>query len=177
MYSTGRFFTITANHVPGTPGTIENRQEQQSTLYTSLFPGSQPTQVNTRGGDATLWQPPESRSQALPEKPDEDVLHDALNEERSNFVRYWTGDRTLWTGEQAQRRSKSEAVFVLILMLLSRTHDNVEQTKRLFRQSGLYDEKTDRITGKDPITRQPVTYLDVTIFNALKKRSRSPAPS
>ena len=43
---------------------------------------------------------------------------------------------------------------------------NIAQTKRPFQQSGLYDpEKTDRLTGKH-------SYLDVTIYNALKKRNK-----
>ncbi len=42
MYSVGRFFTLTADHVPGTSTTIEQRQEQQTRLYTSLFPQTLP---------------------------------------------------------------------------------------------------------------------------------------
>src|SRR2546421_7156732 len=37
MYAEGRFFTLTADHVPGTPTSIEDRQQQQTSLYTSLF--------------------------------------------------------------------------------------------------------------------------------------------
>src|SRR6266700_1054283 len=36
MYATERFFTITTDHVPGTPRTIEERQQQQTELYASL---------------------------------------------------------------------------------------------------------------------------------------------
>src|SRR5712691_8707258 len=51
MYSQGRFFTITTDHVPGTPLTIEQRQEQQARLYASLVPQILPTgrNENTRG--------------------------------------------------------------------------------------------------------------------------------
>jgi hypothetical protein len=60
---------------------------------------------------------------------------------------------------------------VLVLYLLSWTGDDVEQVKRLFKKSGLYDpQKSDRITGKDPNTGRPVTYLEMTIFNAMRKR-------
>jgi len=37
MYAEGRFFTLTTNHVPGTPRTIEDRQEQQTSLYISCW--------------------------------------------------------------------------------------------------------------------------------------------
>src|SRR5438105_3850050 len=36
MYAEGRFFTITADHIAGTPTTIADRQQQQMNLYTSL---------------------------------------------------------------------------------------------------------------------------------------------
>ena len=36
VYSAGRYFTITARRLEGTPATIENRQPQLDTLYTSL---------------------------------------------------------------------------------------------------------------------------------------------
>src|SRR5437773_4080426 len=43
MYAEGRFFTITTDHVAGTPTTIEDRQQQQTSLYTSLAPQIPPT--------------------------------------------------------------------------------------------------------------------------------------
>src|SRR5437762_6826913 len=36
MYGEGRFFTLTTDHIPGTPTTIEHRQEEQAILYSSL---------------------------------------------------------------------------------------------------------------------------------------------
>ena len=73
--------------------------------------------------------------------------------------------RDRWRGDIADYRSKSEADFDLVLRLLYWTNDNVAQTKRLFRQSGLYDEKTDAPRGKG-------TYLDYTVENAIRKRRR-----
>ncbi len=62
---------------------------------------------------------------------------------------------------------------MLVLMLLTRTHENIEQTKRLFRKSGLYDPaKTDRFHGLDPNTNQPVTYLEMTVQKALHLRKK-----
>jgi hypothetical protein len=49
--------------------------------------------------------------------------------------------------------------------LLYWTNDDKVQTARLYRQSGRYNEKTDR-----PTTRGGGTCLDLTIYNALRKR-------
>src|SRR3989440_9461701 len=53
MYAEGRFFTLTADHVPGTPTTIAERQEQQTSLYTSLVGElSPPRRRENTGEDA-----------------------------------------------------------------------------------------------------------------------------
>ena len=54
------------------------------------------------------------------------------------------------------------------MKLLHWTGDNIELTRQLFRESGLYREnKTERKTGS-------TNYLDMTIHNALKKRRNPP---
>src|SRR3989440_1592505 len=52
MYAEGRFFTLTTDHVPGTQVTIADRQQQQSSLYSSLVGELSPTRrrENTGGG-------------------------------------------------------------------------------------------------------------------------------
>ncbi len=64
-------------------------------------------------------------------------------------------------------KSQSSADFVLVMKLLHWTGDNIELTRRLFLESGLNREKTERKTGA-------TTYLDMTITNALKKRRNPP---
>jgi len=169
MYSNSHFMTLTTRHVPGTPKTIAPRHVEQAALYLSLVPEPQRTPPqNTRGVRVLTWQAEPTADETADQRIIEEALQ-AANGER--FRRYWQGDPTLWEGQHTERRSKSEADYVLMLYLLSRTGDNIEQVKRLFRQSGLYDpDRTERITGKDPTTGKPVTYLEMTIFNALRKR-------
>jgi len=50
-----------------------------------------------------------------------------------------------------------------VLKLLHWTGDNVALSRQLFRESGLYREKTERKTDA-------TTYLDMSIHNALRKR-------
>lgn len=70
-------------------------------------------------------------------------------------------------GDSTGFASQSSADFVLVLKLLHWTGDNIELTRQLFRESGLFREKTERKTGS-------ATYLDMTIANAIKKRRNPP---
>lgn len=181
MYSERHYMTITTRHISGTPTAIEKRQDELATLYNKLVPRLPRTQENTRGGVATpLWTPKLERAELkMSEKPDEQVIIDALSDRQSNFSRYWNGDETLWTpdvGVKPERKSKSEAFFVLLLMLLTRTNDNTEQVKRLYKQSPFarYYPKAEQFIGHDKQTGLPVTYLESSIRKALEKRQNTP---
>lgn len=144
MYSHGRYFTLTTNHVAGTPLTIADRQREQETLYRAYEPLTHETREHSvferTRDDATLLQ------KVMGEK------HDAL------FIQ-------LYKGDTAGFPSKSNADFTFVLKLLYWTGDDKEQTRRLFLQSQLVDQKTLSPRGDS-------TYLDVTIENALKKRQQ-----
>ncbi len=147
MYATERFFTITADHVPGTPTTIEERQEAIEALYHRfVLPVAENSIQNTRVGVGS--------GSALTELPPEAANDPQLQQ--------------LLRGDMTSYSSQSSADFVLALKLLHWTGDNVELTRKLFVQSGLYRaEKTERKTGA-------TTYLDMTIYNALRKRRNPP---
>ncbi len=92
-------------------------------------------------------------------------MHKALTNPKSGekFKRYFFGDSSLWEGEEALHKSQSEADFTLVLMLLYWTNDNKRQVDQLFRQSGLYREKWDRlIKGSE-------TYGERVIADAIRK--------
>lgn len=136
LYGQDRFTTITTNHIPGTPTTIEHRQEAIDALYSRFAPPvRETTNQNTSGGVGT--------GAALTELPPE-AEHDAV------LHRLLSGDITGY-------KSQSNADFVLVLKLLHWTGDNVELTHRLFLESGLYrPEKTERKTGE-------TTYLGLSL--------------
>jgi hypothetical protein len=50
MYGAGRYFTVTGKHVAGTPGTVERRQAELTTVYARIFGPAQ--------GPATLQSAP-----------------------------------------------------------------------------------------------------------------------
>jgi putative DNA primase/helicase len=145
LYGEKHYLTITTNHLPGTPTTINSRQEALDALYRYIAPpGEKKPFQNTRGG--VRGEP----LTGLPEEAERDEL----------LQRLLRGDSTGYT-------SQSSADFVLVLKLLHWTDDNIELTRQLFLESGLYREKTGRKTGS-------TTYLDMTIHNALKKRRNPP---
>jgi putative DNA primase/helicase len=147
LYGQDRFTTITTNHLPGTPATIEQRQNAIDTLYNRFALQVSETIIqNTRGGGAS--------GATLTELPPE-AVHDGV------LQRLLSGDITGYP-------SQSNADFVLVLKLLHWTGDNIALTRELFLRSGLYrEEKTERKTGE-------TTYLDMTINNALRKRRNPP---
>ncbi len=147
MYATERFFTVTTDHIQGTPTTITERQAEVNALYHHVAPlgverDYQNTRVGVGSGSALTELPPEAANDPL--------LQQLLRGDTTGFP------------------SPSNADFVLVLKLLHWTGDNVALTRQLFVESGLYRaEKTERRTG-------PTTYLDMTINNALKKRKNPP---
>ncbi len=147
LYGQDRFTTITTNHLAQTPRTIEHRQAAIDALYRRFAPPvAQTEDQNTRGGVG--------RGAALTELPPE-AGNDPLLQQ-------------LLRGDTTGYATSSNADFVLVLKLLHWTGDNVELTRKLFLQSGLYrQEKTERRTGQ-------TTYLDMTINNARKKRRNPP---
>lgn len=176
LFASGHTLSLTLQSIPGTPSSIEERQDELNTLLLTFD-----AQRGESENPTLIWQRPclkKSGVQAQRHMPErltevENRLIERWKKEPGNFARYFEGDSTLWTGSKRRVNSKSEADFVLCLMLLSRTHDNTEQVKRLFHSSGLFDPiKTDRPSGRDFVTREPVTYLEMTIFNALKKRPK-----
>jgi putative DNA primase/helicase len=151
MYATTHYFTITADHLSETPLIINERQAVQQRLYENLTPAYTPDKTENTG----VWV----RSEYAPfTRSDGEIIEKAKT--AGNGARF----TALWKGSIAGYATKSEADFALVLLLLYWTDDDTAQTDRLFRQSGLMDEKWNRRLGK-------YTYGQVTIRNALKKRS------
>jgi putative DNA primase/helicase len=146
IYTTGRYFTLTTRHIRGTPDTIESRQPQLISLYETLAPATRSRTTTTQNKTVFSLN-----------ADDTTVITKAMN------ARNGATFRELWQGNTSGHQSKSEADFTLILLLLYWTNDDQEQTKRLFLQSGLADEKTLRPTNT-------TTYLDQSITNAIRKR-------
>jgi hypothetical protein len=123
-YDRQRYFTVTGQHLEGTPTAIEDRNAVLEVLHGDLFPATHTTvdRMTQVGG--------------LLEISDEDVLSRAAYHEK--FEPLWQG---YWRGEGFP--SPSEADLSLCAILVQHAQDPA-QIDRLFRQSGLYREKWDR---------------------------------
>jgi primase-polymerase (primpol)-like protein len=145
LYGQDRFTTITTDHLPDTPVTIEHRQEALEALYKRFAPLSVTEHSEHRGGVG---------SGKLTELPPEAVGDSVLQQ--------------LLRGDITGYQSQSSADFVLIMKLLHWTGDDIALTRQLFLSSPLGTrKKAQRRTGD-------TTYVDLTIENVLKKRRNPP---
>lgn len=164
LYQDLRYLTITGQHIPNMPQEVASRQVALTHTYQRLFGHDckpERFKENTGGGahrpNGTTWLP----------RSDQEVLEKALQAKNGgNFRRYYDGDSSLWEGQGARHASQSEADFTLILLLLYWTNNDISQTERLFRQSGLMRQKwTRKVLGNE-------TYGERLLRDAITKGRR-----
>jgi hypothetical protein len=127
-YSSGRYFTVTGQHVPGTPEMIADGADALAAIYEQFNP--------PRSAKKELPQPHQARAERL---SDELVLEKART--AKNGERFWR----LWNGDTSEYLSASEADAALCAMLAFWTGKDEKRIDRLFRQSKLYrPDKWDR---------------------------------
>ena len=96
-YESGRYMTVTGNHLPGTPATIEKRQNEMTAVHTEMF--------RERNKKPPKQGPP---PEATPVDLDDDALLDvAFRSKNGPAVRH------LYHGDTAQYASPSEADLAL----------------------------------------------------------------
>ena len=119
VYASGRYATITGNHVPGTPLAIEQRQVELEAVLEEYF---------TRA--------PATAEPAVSVLGDEAVRNRALQADPAAFFNLWMGDTKGYD-------SMSEADFALCCMLARFTR-STEQIERIVSQSALSRDKWER---------------------------------
>ncbi len=142
VYSAGRYFTMTGQHIAGTPVAIEDRQEELDSLTAELFPPSSqvPRECLSSIGDLT----------------DEELIERAKCARNGDrFRRLWAGD----TSEYGNDRSRADAALCCLLAFW--TGGDAARVERLFRRSGLMRDKWNRRTGE-------TTYGQSTVEAALR---------
>jgi hypothetical protein len=143
-YSNGRYFTMTGNRVPGTPSTIEERQQELNTFCTRYLSQKEvPTGGVCVPDNLTRW----CADHQL-------ITHAMQAKDREKFCRLFVlGD---W---ESLYPSQSEADVELCKMLAYWTGNNVDWIEHLFRLSPL--------SRRDKWERQD--YRQSTIAEAIKK--------
>lgn len=134
LYDRGRYFTVTGQHVDGTPPTVEERTAELATLYARLFPN----------GNAKTEAPTGSTSNT--------ATDDALIAKVSTSPKSGAKFARLWAGDISGYDSHSEADLALCSMLAFWTNRDAAQIDRLFRRSGLIRDKWERV-GADLIAK------------------------
>ena len=144
-YESGRYLTVTGNHLPGTPMTIEHRQDELTAIHTEMFADR---------------NKPRGSKVKVPAGPPTDLADDALLEVAFAAK---NGDkvRRLYEGDISDHGSHSEADLALCSHLTFYAGPDATKIDRLFRGSDLYRAKWDEPRGAQ-------TYGQGTIAYAIK---------
>jgi hypothetical protein len=139
MYDDGRFFTVTGDHIAGTPLTVEDRQLELDKWHAEVFPPKTETAKPQNSPQPTGLD-------------DAALLQKAMAAKNGDkFRALWEGDYSAYSGTGAggqQVDGRSEADLALCNMLYFWTGGNSEHIDRLFRQSGLMRDKWDERRGE-----------------------------
>ena len=147
MYAAARYFTMTGNHLEGTPENIADGTEALPWIHEAYIAKKKKSRKGNK---------PAMRSVAL---TDEQVLEKAQGSVNGDdFSALWEGE---WQGKYG---SQSEADLALCCSLAFWTGKNKEQMDRLFRQSKLFREKWDKVHHADG-----ATYGEETLDQAIQR--------
>jgi putative DNA primase/helicase len=145
IYSVGRFFTMTGQHLDGTPTTVEERQSELTELHAQIF-GTGISSGTTTGGTV----------RAVNSLADDEIIDRARNAKNGEkFVR-------LWSGDYAGYHSPSEGDLALCMMLAFWTGRDAVRVDSLFRLSKLFRPKWDERRSADGRT-----YGELTVEKAI----------
>jgi putative DNA primase/helicase len=149
MYEKKRFFTVTGDHVEGTPTSAKERPEELDEVYYEHI-GAETT---ADGGEGA------------PSHSDAPALSDSELIRRAGAAKNGEKFQRLWQGKTTGYASQSEADMALCCLLAFWTGGDAKRMDSLFRQSGLMREKWDEQHYADGSTYGEVTRaraVDVT---------------
>jgi putative DNA primase/helicase len=142
IYADGRYFTVTGEHLEGTPTTIEARSTELAALHGRLF-----------GTDGNGHRPAPCPVASVADD-------DAVLLERARGASNGAKFSALWAGDTTAYPSPSEADLALCRLLAFWTHGDQGRIDRLVRSSGLFRQKWDERRGTQ-------TYGELTIDKAI----------
>jgi putative DNA primase/helicase len=154
MYSQGRYFTMTGQHLEGSPATIEARQTELEGLHRDIFGRSSEESKQDSGRSS---KPPPSGTS------DDDLLDKitkSKNGEKFRALWEYDEDSRGWLKYRYSYSSQSEADLALCSILAFWTGKDPTVIDRIFRRSNLMRPKWDEYRGEQ-------TYGEMTIATAI----------
>ncbi len=142
MYDQSRFFTVTADHVEGTPAVINERQEALEKIHSEFVAEAD----DVEDAVVDVDQSEDTTQKQTRGLEDSKLLEKAIS--AGNGTKF---DR-LWRGNIQGYDSQSEADMALCCLLAFWTGGDQLQMDRLFRQSGLIRAKWDDVHYADGST-------------------------
>jgi hypothetical protein len=152
-YESGRYLTVTGNHLPGTPATIEHRQNEMTAVHTEIF--AERNEKHSKQGPPPKVAPVDLDDDAL--------LEVAFRAKNGEAV------RQLYYGDTGQYATHSEADLALCSHLAFYASGEASRVDRMFRASELYRPKWDEQRGSQ-------TYGEMTIAKALQGQTEYYSP-
>lgn len=149
LYDRERYFTWSGRHIPGTPTTIEPRQDQLDELYFELFCIEEESEEQPTRPPITIAPAPQTPALL----PDDQALIERAQTARGRngrvFSQLWRGDLSGYSRPGSSEIDYSRADLALCSILAYWTNRDASRIDRLFRQSALYQlperrEKWDR---------------------------------
>jgi primase-polymerase (primpol)-like protein len=161
MYTESRFFTVTGDHVAGTPLTVNHRTAVIGAVATEYLAASETPSETTPDPESVT-----SSASTDTTLSDEDLL------ERAKAAANGEKFTRLWNGETSQYKSHSEADMALCCLLAFWSGGDAHRMNRLFCRSGLYRDKWDETHFADGST-----YGERTIQRACERTTDHYTPS
>ncbi|WP_135820889.1 phage NrS-1 polymerase family protein [Halostella litorea] len=163
LYEDARYFTVTGDHVAGTPETVELRTTELETVYAEyLAPDRSDTVESTAPGTDTRESNPrtnadtgsgtETETTTGTQSPTAASLSDTALLDRARAAANGEKFARLWQGNTSGYDSHSEADMALCSMLAFWTGGDTDRVNRLFARSGLHREKWDEVHFSDGST-------------------------
>ncbi|QLH81392.1 hypothetical protein [Halosimplex pelagicum] len=150
MYDDARFFTVTGDHLDGTPATVESRTPALGSVHSEFVAGEQDSangeddaETDTRKGGKPTDAVDAAETGGRGEDDDAEGLSDEEIVDRAHAAANGEKFERLWRGRTTGYDSHSEADMGLCALLAFWTGGDRVQIDRLFRDSGLMREKWD----------------------------------
>jgi len=146
LYDSARFFTVTGDHVDGTPARVARRQDALDAIHRDYVQDDETDDSATGKPPAGVGAAHVDPGTDAVDLEDTEVLENARTAENGEKF------EQLWTGSTAGYDSHSEADMALCCLLAFWTGGDRSQIDRLFRQSGLMRGKWDEVHYADGST-------------------------